>query len=77
MDFNVFNTFIQLSCMSILIVSDLQVIEELKSLMEYYEKEVGGLPNIVGMALSSRKNLCIKPEVRTMSRQNMKAKYAH
>ena len=48
--------------------SDLQVIEELKSLMEYYEKEVGGLPNIVGMALSSRKNLCIKPEVRTMSR---------
>ncbi|KAK2161713.1 hypothetical protein LSH36_111g05059 [Paralvinella palmiformis] len=40
-----------------------KVIEELHHLMAYYEKETGESPNIVGLALSSRKNLCVHPEV--------------
>ena len=40
-----------------------KVIEELKKLMDYYEKEVGNKPKIVGLVLSSRKNMCIHPEV--------------
>ena len=31
--------------------------------MEYYEKETGEPIKMLGLALSSRKNLCIKPEV--------------
>ncbi|XP_017879364.1 general transcription and DNA repair factor IIH helicase subunit XPD isoform X2 [Ceratina calcarata] len=40
-----------------------KVTEELKKLIDYYEKEAGGRPKIVGLVLSSRKNMCIHPEV--------------
>ncbi|XP_046751476.1 general transcription and DNA repair factor IIH helicase subunit XPD isoform X1 [Diprion similis] len=40
-----------------------KVIEELKNLIEYYEKEDGLKPKIVGLVLSSRKNMCIHPEI--------------
>ena len=40
-----------------------QVLEELKVLLEYYEKETGQKPKLLGLGLSSRKNLCIHPEV--------------
>ncbi|WAR19646.1 ERCC2-like protein, partial [Mya arenaria] len=38
-----------------------KVVEELKSLMDYYEQETSEKQSIVGLALSSRKNLCIHP----------------
>nr|CAG4643731.1 EOG090X01B4 [Lepidurus arcticus] len=41
-----------------------KVLEELRNLMTYYEKESGEPSKFVGVALSSRKNLCIHPEVR-------------
>lgn len=40
-----------------------KVLEELKKLMAYYEKESGEHPKMVGVVLSSRKNLCIHPQV--------------
>lgn len=40
-----------------------QVMEELKGLMAAYREEVGQAPEILGLALSARKNLCIHPEV--------------
>ncbi|XP_065183619.1 general transcription and DNA repair factor IIH helicase subunit XPD-like [Sycon ciliatum] len=40
-----------------------KVLEELKYLREYIAKETGTEPHLVGLALSSRKNLCIHPEV--------------
>ncbi|XP_033127767.1 general transcription and DNA repair factor IIH helicase subunit XPD-like [Anneissia japonica] len=40
-----------------------KVMEELKTLMNYYEQEIGEKPTILGLALSSRKNLCIHPRV--------------
>ncbi|XP_041351579.1 general transcription and DNA repair factor IIH helicase subunit XPD-like isoform X2 [Gigantopelta aegis] len=40
-----------------------KVVEELRYLVNYYEKETGEYPNILGLALSSRKNLCINPQV--------------
>ncbi|XP_043282259.1 general transcription and DNA repair factor IIH helicase subunit XPD [Venturia canescens] len=40
-----------------------KVLEELKNLMDYYEKEDKVKPKIVGLVLSSRKNMCIHPEV--------------
>ena len=40
-----------------------KVIEELKKLIDYYEKETESKPTIVGLVLSSRKNMCIHPEV--------------
>ncbi|XP_076676162.1 general transcription and DNA repair factor IIH helicase subunit XPD isoform X2 [Andrena cerasifolii] len=40
-----------------------KVIEELKKLIDYYEKETESKPKIVGLVLSSRKNMCIHPEV--------------
>lgn len=40
-----------------------KVIEELKKLMDYYETEIRSKPKIVGLVLSSRKNMCIHPEV--------------
>ncbi|PFX15488.1 TFIIH basal transcription factor complex helicase XPD subunit-like isoform X2 [Stylophora pistillata] len=40
-----------------------KVLEELKVLLEYYEKETGRKPKLLGLGLSSRKNLCIHPEV--------------
>ena len=41
-----------------------KVMEELRKLMNYYEKELGVEQNILGLALSSRKNLCIHPSVK-------------
>lgn len=41
----------------------LQVVEELRKLMEYYSKQTGESNNFLALALSSRKNLCIHPEV--------------
>lgn len=40
-----------------------KVLEEFKKLMNFYESEVGEALKFVGLALSSRKNLCIHPEV--------------
>lgn len=40
-----------------------KVIEELKKLMDYYEKRKGQKLNMLGLVLSSRKNLCIHPQV--------------
>ncbi|CAI9741824.1 general transcription and DNA repair factor IIH helicase subunit XPD-like [Octopus vulgaris] len=40
-----------------------KVVEELKVVMKYYEKETNEKPNILGLALSSRKNMCINQEV--------------
>ncbi|KAG7198223.1 hypothetical protein KM043_005630 [Ampulex compressa] len=40
-----------------------KVIEELKKLIDYYEKENKSKPKIVGLVLSSRKNMCIHPEI--------------
>ena len=37
--------------------------EELKHLLTYYEKVTGESANVVGLALSSRKNLCINTKV--------------
>uniref|UniRef100_H3B2F0 DNA 5'-3' helicase n=1 Tax=Latimeria chalumnae TaxID=7897 RepID=H3B2F0_LATCH len=40
-----------------------KVIEELRKLLDYYEKQTGEKMMFLGLALSSRKNLCIHPEV--------------
>ncbi|CAF4955836.1 unnamed protein product [Pieris macdunnoughi] len=40
-----------------------KVLEELKNLFKYYEKSQGEKPNLTGVVLSSRKNMCIHPEV--------------
>lgn len=40
-----------------------QVIEELRKLLSFYEKQEGEKLPFLGLALSSRKNLCIHPEV--------------
>ncbi|GFR75762.1 TFIIH basal transcription factor complex helicase XPD subunit-like [Elysia marginata] len=40
-----------------------KVVEELRSLMEYYLQETGEVPNFLGLALSARKNMCVHPEV--------------
>lgn len=40
-----------------------KVIAELQNLMEYYEKNAPEKANITGVVLSSRKNMCIHPEV--------------
>lgn len=42
-----------------------QVIEELRKLLNFYEKQEGEKLPFLGLALSSRKNLCIHPEVCT------------
>lgn len=44
----------------------IQVVEELRKLMEFYAKETGEVNNFLALALSSRKNLCIHPEVETL-----------
>jgi len=41
-----------------------KVMSELKRLMEYYKKEVKEEIQLVGLMLSSRKNLCLNPEVK-------------
>ena len=43
------------------------MIEELKNLTAYYERETGESASVVGLALSSRKNLCVHSEVRNHS----------
>lgn len=40
-----------------------KVIEELRKLLEFCEKETGEKKPFLGLALSSRKNLCVHPEV--------------
>uniref|UniRef100_A0A8C2ZKQ7 ERCC excision repair 2, TFIIH core complex helicase subunit n=1 Tax=Cyclopterus lumpus TaxID=8103 RepID=A0A8C2ZKQ7_CYCLU len=40
-----------------------KVVEELRKLMEYYSKQTGESNNFLALALFSRKNLCIHPEV--------------
>lgn len=40
-----------------------KVVEELKTLMQYYERETKEKGNFLGLALSSRKNLCIHPTI--------------
>ncbi|KAM8794024.1 general transcription and DNA repair factor IIH helicase subunit XPD isoform 1-T1 [Eudromia elegans] len=40
-----------------------KVIEELRKLVDFYEKQLGEKVPFLGLALSSRKNLCIHPEV--------------
>jgi DNA excision repair protein ERCC-2 len=40
-----------------------KVLEELKVLVEYYEKETGEPAKLLAVGVSSRKNLCIHPEV--------------
>lgn len=40
-----------------------KVIAELKNLMDYYEKNATIKPNMTGLVLSSRKNMCIHSEV--------------
>ena len=47
-----------------------QVVEELRKLMEFYSKETGEKNNILALALSSRKNLCVHPEVSSLILQN-------
>ncbi|XP_067947764.1 general transcription and DNA repair factor IIH helicase subunit XPD-like [Watersipora subatra] len=41
----------------------LKVVQELKSLVKYYEEETGETADVIGLALSSRKNLCIHPKL--------------
>lgn len=40
-----------------------KVVAELKDLMRYYEKNAIVQPNMTGLVLSSRKNMCIHPDV--------------
>ncbi|CAH0546037.1 unnamed protein product [Brassicogethes aeneus] len=42
-----------------------KVMEELKKLLLYYEKQDGQYPSLTGLVLSSRKNLCIHPQIST------------
>lgn len=35
----------------------------MRGLIEYYIQETGEIPNFVGLALSSRKNMCVHPQV--------------
>ena len=39
------------------------MLEELRNLLAHVESETGEPTRVVGLALSSRKNLCIHPEV--------------
>lgn len=49
----------------------LKVVEELRKLLEYYTKQTGESNNFLALALSSRKNLCIHPEVKTTAIQQL------
>ncbi|XP_059575144.1 general transcription and DNA repair factor IIH helicase subunit XPD isoform X1 [Alligator mississippiensis] len=40
-----------------------KVVEELRKLLDFYEKQTGEKLPFLGLALSSRKNLCVHPEV--------------
>lgn len=52
-----------------------KVIEELKKLMAYYERERGQKPKMVGLVLSSRKNMCIHPQVHDSMNMNVTSCY--
>uniref|UniRef100_A0A8C1GX55 General transcription and DNA repair factor IIH helicase subunit XPD n=1 Tax=Cyprinus carpio TaxID=7962 RepID=A0A8C1GX55_CYPCA len=43
-----------------------KVVEELRKLMDYYAKQTGVKNDFLALALSSRKNLCIHPEVSSL-----------
>ncbi|NWY08002.1 ERCC2 helicase, partial [Nothoprocta ornata] len=43
-----------------------KVIEELRKLLDFYEKQLGEKVPLLGLALSSRKNLCVHPEVSSL-----------
>lgn len=43
-----------------------KVIEELKKLLYYYEEQDNVKPKMTGLVLSSRKNMCIHPEVSSL-----------
>ncbi|MGH0152814.1 UNVERIFIED_CONTAM: hypothetical protein FKN15_023373 [Acipenser sinensis] len=43
-----------------------QVVEELRRLTDFYEKETGERNSFLALALSSRKNLCVHPEVSSL-----------
>lgn len=45
-----------------LFVVFIQVVEELKRLVAYVEREIGEKSQLTGLALSSRKNLCINDQ---------------
>ncbi|KAH0631628.1 hypothetical protein JD844_006058 [Phrynosoma platyrhinos] len=45
---------------------DAKVIEELRKLLDFYEKQTGEKLPFLALALSSRKNLCIHPEVSSL-----------
>lgn len=47
----------------LMLPSSEQVIEELRKLLSFYEQQEGEKLPFLGLALSSRKNLCIHPEV--------------
>ena len=49
--------------MTINTLCKLQTIEEMKVLLNYIAKETGKVPKFLGISVSSRKNLCIHPEV--------------
>lgn len=40
-----------------------KVVAELKHLMQYYKDNAVNFPNITGLVLSSRKNMCVHPDV--------------
>lgn len=40
-----------------------KVVEELRLLLNYIESETGEQPRMLGLVLTSRKNLCIHPQV--------------
>lgn len=44
-----------------------KVIEELRLLLNYVENQTGEQPNLLGLVLTSRKNLCIHPQVRIIA----------
>lgn len=49
----------------------LQAMSELRHLLSAYKTEIGSTPNILGVALSARKNLCIHPSVKWACVYNM------
>lgn len=53
----------------------MQVLAELRNLQKYREKEVGAAAQILALGLSSRKNMCIHPQVAEEgSRESVDAK---
>lgn len=49
-----------------------QVVEELRKLVEFYVKETGKENDLLALSLSSRKNLCVHPEVCIHNQKNEK-----